>query len=578
MTEPVGYILGTKDATPLEFWVAVSDGKVLRLDDVVQVKTDRPDKKGVVNFYGVVDHVRTIHEGTQFDTDTFLVTTGSMPVNVSYAAHIQVTRIEPEEYLPPQPSDAVYLAEDENLRFALNFDGMEQRISAGLMRNGSPAYLNYEFIDGTKGAHVNISGISGVATKTSFALFLLHSIFNSAALGAKRANTKALIFNVKAEDLFFLDKANNKIREDDRRTYQALDLPVQPFRDVRFCVAPKKNTQEVEPHLDQRSDHISAYLWGMREFCRDRLFRFLFAGDDLERGNMGFLAGIVEERLARLAADNDKHDQKMGFLPRASLDPDDAYGEDGKDKVETFRDLIEFLEDKLVENPDPKWLGRNAPATAEALTRRLWGIADEIGHLVRGDIPAEELQKYKLDPLAAEYQLTIADINKLGSKAQKFVVGVLLQKLFTEKEKRGQYPVIFIVLDELNKYAPKEGRSPIKDLLVEIAERGRSLGIILIGAQQTASEVERRVVGQAAVRVVGRLDSAEVERPEYNFLTGACRKRSLLLKSGSMFIHQPEVPSPLLVGFPFPAYATRLGEVQINVVEENILKSKVKRL
>jgi len=89
------------------------------------------------------------------------------------------------------------LAEDENLRFALNFDGMKQRISAGIMRNGSPAYLNYEFIDGTKGAHVNISGISGVATKTSFALFILHSIFNSTALGSKRANTKALIFNVR---------------------------------------------------------------------------------------------------------------------------------------------------------------------------------------------------------------------------------------------------------------------------------------------------------------------------------------------------------------------------------------------
>ena len=577
MIEPIGYILGTKDATPLEFWVAVSDGKVLRLDDVVQVKTDRPDKKGVVNFYGVVDHVRTIHEGTQFDTDTFLVTTGSMPVNVSYAAHIQVTRIEPEEYLPPQPSDAVYLAEDEDLRFALNFDGMEQRISAGIMRNGSPAYLNYEFIDGTKGAHVNISGISGVATKTSFALFILHSIFNSAALGSKRANTKALIFNVKGEDLFFLDKPNNKMREEDRASYRTLDLPVEPFRDVRFCVTPKKNIQEIEPHLEQRSENISVYAWGMREFCRDRLFRFLFAGDDLERSNIGFLVNILEDRLAKLAQENDKRDQKMGFMPRAYLDVDEPFGEDEKYKVETFRDLIDFLESKL-EGDDKKWTGKNQSGTIEAVIRRLWGVANEMSHLIRGDLPAEELQKYKLDPLAAEYQLTIADINKLGSKAQKFVVGVLLHKLFLEKEKRGQYPVVFIVLDELNKYAPKEGRSPIKDLLVEIAERGRSLGIILIGAQQTASEVERRVVGQAAVRVVGRLDSAEVERPEYNFLTGACRKRSLLLKSGSMFIHQPEVPSPLLVGFPFPAYATRRSEVQINEVEEKILKSKVKRL
>ncbi|MEM8641369.1 MAG: hypothetical protein AAGG51_21505 [Cyanobacteria bacterium P01_G01_bin.54] len=82
---------------------------------------------------------------------------------------------------------------------------------------------------------------------------------------------------------------------------------------------------------------------------------------------------------------------------------------------------------------------------------------------------------------------------------------------------------MFIVLDELNKYVPRSGNSPIKNLLVEIAERGRSLGIILIGAQQTASEVERRVVGQASMRVVGRLDAAEAERSEYNFLTGTCR-------------------------------------------------------
>ena len=198
-----------------------------------------------------------------------------------------------------------------------------------------------------------------------------------------------------------------------------------------------------------------------------------------------------------------------------------------------------------------------------------------MSHLIRGDIPAKEIADYRLDPLDAAHQLSVVDINKLGGKAQKFVVGVLLQKLFTEKEKRGQNPIVFIVLDELNKYAPRDGRSPIKNLLVEIAERGRSLGIILIGAQQTASEVERRVVGQAAVRVVGRLDSAEAERSEYNFLTGACRKRSLLLKSGSMFIQQPEVPAPLLVNFPFPAYATRKSEAARDKAEIEQLEAKL---
>lgn len=554
---PIGFVLGTQESTPLEFWVAVIPGHVLRLDDVVAVETQRPDNGNLIHFYGIVDYVRTLYEGTQFDTDTFLVKKGSLPVNISYAAHVQVTRIEPEEYLPPYPGEPVILAEPEDLKRALHFDGMDKCIPAGLMRNGSPAYLNFEFINGEKGGHINISGISGVATKTSYALFLLHAILNSAALGNQRANTKALIFNVKGEDLFFLDKPNSQLQDKNRDDYQILGIPIEPFRDVRFCATPRKDSPEVDPYLEQRADNISVYLWSLREVCRDRLFSFLFAGDDLERGNLGFLVAGVAEKLAKLAQENDRDDKRANRQSGPHLVADKPYGNEEKSRIETFRDLIEFLEYKLVEEPDSSWLGRNASATAEALIRRLWGIANEMSHLIRGDLSPKEMAAYQLDPLDAAHQLSIIDINKLGGKAQKFVVGVLLQKLFSEKEKRGQNPIVFIVLDELNKYAPRDGRSPIKDLLVEIAERGRSLGIILIGAQQTASEVERRVVGQAAVRVVGRLDSAEAERPEYNFLTGACRKRVLLLKSGSMFVHQPEVPAPLLINFPFPAYATR---------------------
>ena len=116
------------------------------------------------------------------------------------------------------------------------------------------------------------------------------------------------------------------------------------------------------------------------------------------------------------------------------------------------------------------------------------------------------------------------------------------------------------MLDELNKYAPRDGTSPIKELLLDVAERGRSLGIVLIGAQQTASEVERRVVANSAIRVVGRLDPAEAGRPEYGFLGDIARRRATILKPGSMFVSQPELPVPLLVQFPFPAWATRPSE------------------
>ena len=115
--------------------------------------------------------------------------------------------------------------------------------------------------------------------------------------------------------------------------------------------------------------------------------------------------------------------------------------------------------------------------------------------------------------------MTVVDLHNLPDRAQRFVVGVMLQSEFERKEKAGTAkPLLFVVLDELNKYAPREGASPIKEVLLDIAERGRSLGVVLIGAQQTASEVERRIVANSAIRVVGRLDPAEAARPEYGFL------------------------------------------------------------
>ena len=90
--------------------------------------------------------------------------------------------------------------------------------------------MNLEFLDGTRGAHVSISGISGVATKTSFALFLLHTLFTSGALGARRLNAKALIFSVKGEDLLFLDQPNIRLDDDLRAQYARLGLRGQAVR------------------------------------------------------------------------------------------------------------------------------------------------------------------------------------------------------------------------------------------------------------------------------------------------------------------------------------------------------------
>jgi hypothetical protein len=183
--------------------------------------------------------------------------------------------------------------------------------------------------------------------------------------------------------------------------------------------------------------------------------------------------------------------------------------------------------------------------------------AARVGHLIRGKI--EDPARHRID--WKNKQITVVDIHNLHDRAKRFVIGVMLKRMFEDKEKTGTaQPLVFVVLDELNKYAPREGWSPIKDVILDMAERGRSLGVILIGAQQTASQIERRVVANSSFRVVGRLDTAEAQHGEYGFLPASTRLRASILKPGTMIVSQPEIPIPLLVQFPFPAWATRPSE------------------
>ena len=92
---------------------------------------------------------------------------------------------------------------------ALYVDEMGRPLPIGMGRDGEPVYVDLDFFDGRKGGHMSISGISGVATKTSFALFFLRLLAGRPdVLGDGAANLRILVFNVKGEDLLWLDKEN----------------------------------------------------------------------------------------------------------------------------------------------------------------------------------------------------------------------------------------------------------------------------------------------------------------------------------------------------------------------------------
>ncbi len=151
--------------------------------------TPLPDGREV-RLYGVVDLVRARHEGAKFDSDVFLVEQGVLPAIVSQAAHVRVTRVEPEIFVPPLPGREVRRRPGAARDEALFFDGMERRLPIGLSRDGEPVFANLDFLDGTRGAHVNISGISGVATKTSYATLPAPQPLHARAPSAARPPTR----------------------------------------------------------------------------------------------------------------------------------------------------------------------------------------------------------------------------------------------------------------------------------------------------------------------------------------------------------------------------------------------------
>ena len=545
-----GLVLGTEAeaSTPLGFSVWVDPTRFLQLDDVVTVRTILPDGTEVETS-GIVDEVRTLQEGISLTSDVSLAREGVLPAQHATSAHVSVTRVEPEVYVPPMPGQPVALAEGASRDRALFFDRMVEKFPLGLSRDGSTIVGNLEFLDGAKGAHVNISGISGVATKTSYATFLLYALFEGASLRERRANAKALIFNVKGEDLLFLDRPNVMLTDEVRARYASLGLPAGPFGSAGFF-APVRRGDLPIPDTGSRQEGVTGFFWTLREFCEEGYLPFLFTDADAETSQMSYVIDAVEAKL-RIAA-------KVSPLgPNIFIDDVE---------VTTFEELLDAIDLHLDPDSDIafKWAGTGnsaaAVGTIRAFMRRLRASARHVGILIRGEGTANP-DKHRI---AFQHQVTVVDLHRLHDRAQRFVVGVLLRRVMEEREASpgSDRPApFFVVVDELNKYAPRTGRSPIKEALLDIAERGRSLGVILIGAQQTASEVEPRIVANAAFRVVGRLDPAEAQRNEYRYLTPVAQKRAALLKPGSMIVAQPEIPVPLLLEFPWPAWATRAAEV-----------------
>ena len=550
----VGLVDASTDASTREAVVLIDDAVDLSLDTFV-VSPQRLVDDTVLFHYGIVTEVMGRVEGAEMATDTARLARSTLPGQRFRRAEVTWIRTHPEKYLPPSSGAPIWIAAGEHRRRALFLDKMSEgeQLPIGLDMNGEIVFMPYSFLNGEKGAHASISGKSGVATKTSYALFLLYLMFETHwGLRARGGSShdRAVVFSVKGSDLCLLDRANNRFVDTDevgrlaKEQWSQLKVPdPRPFQRVAVFAPAEDAAPDTTPVPDiavrDKSD-THAYGWTPRTMIERGLLEFVF--DDLESGQLSFIEQVVRVQLVRwtwpLAGDtrgrvscspipavSPGRSARRGSPRCRSLRTKPALTRTDGEVVETLDDLVAFIASKVTESDpafDPTWVGGVSAATGQAFVRRLWKATPRLRRLVRAGLTDIDLAA----------QLSVVDVHALHADAQRFVVASVLAQVWAQHENSTAQGKTFVVLDELNKYAPRQGGSPIKSLLVDVAARGRSLGVILVGAQQSPSGVDRDITNNASLEVVGQIKASESS--ELGFLPPAMRARAQIIAPGTM--------------------------------------------
>ncbi|MBA3759253.1 MAG: ATP-binding protein [Gemmatimonadales bacterium] len=542
-TPPLGRVVATelKPSTPHQFHFWTARESPIGIGAIVRVEENGRVVFGVVtDAFAYSDLVTPMHAVIGADGDP--VGAGAEPtarteIRLFTAA---VLRQIPEEPLQPVPLGPVWLASDADVVLALRMDaytGGERAtgIPVGLYAAGgleAPVYLDCDFLLGPEAAHLNITGVSGLATKTSAVEFMLSSIFQT--FPAHKGTVGAVCFNVKGPDLCFLDQPA-ALGQEDTRQYDRLGLLPVPFENVRYY-APLKpdgvnlNSLRTNEALTGNTEPL---VWGLREVLD--YAEVVLNRDDIDAKADAFIDFLSERVVGREYRDETLRGKP--FLVQSFADLD-----------EFFRSIFDFME--ALGRGSEVWKTHHL-ATIRKVRNRLSNISTRSKGLVTDDGVANDLPWGHFE----DRSMHVIDVAGLDPLAQDLVFARVVSKLREHLERRDlgvDHVVVFV--DELNKYAPAEGPDTyVRKMLLDLSERGRYLGLVLFSAQQFRSQVQRRVTGNAGTGIYGRMDMDELAMPAYGTISPATKIKLATLPKGELMLRHPHFTQPIFVKFPRPA-------------------------
>ena len=446
-------------------------------------------------------------------------------------------------YIPVQEGKKVHLADEEQIMEALGLKDVKNPLPAGYidMYDGEnkktlPVYFNSHFLIGPEGAHLNISGISGLASKTSYAMFLMKAIQDYAVKGNE--SVAFIMMNVKGTDLLKIDQKNERKKELEliKPVYDLLGMEMKPFEQVKYFYPYAKEyttyTYEKESILKERLVNKTAAQ-----------FKYLFETDE------------DKECLDLLFANVDDPNETIESIVNFIMANSGSFN--GVETWEDFQNVVHSYTQADKKNASKEisvmsWrkfyrlFNKSFQKCRQMFTNQLGDgvrLRDEIANINKNDV-------------------MVIDVAKLDEESQGFVFGDVMRAVYNLKlgaSKRPDEEIpdrIVIFIDELNKYASNDvpKSSPILHQLLDITERGRSLGIVLFGAEQFVSDIHRRVKGNCATQAFGRTNAIEITREDFRFVPSVYKTMLTRMKQGEYIIQNPVFRSMLHINFPLPIY------------------------
>jgi len=543
----IGKIIATEKVptTVDEFFFWTDKRLIIKPFDVIKVSHINDSVT-----YGVVEEISHLTDGASFLAGFISSDFGEVEAQ-SYTNRIGMNYIKARVvgntkniYTPVLDGAIVTLANSNDVTKALGLENTKNPLPGGIIemyegedRIKIPVNFNSHFLIGPEGAHLNISGISGLASKTSYAMFLLKNIQERYLKEVKDESVAFVFLNVKGRDLLAIDEPNEDLSEKDKEMYKDLGLDTKPFNNVKYFYPYSKDIKSTT-YADVND------VKNQQQLKKAFQYKYLFKDD--------------KESLDLLFANIDDQNQTMESIVSYVVSGEGSFNgvEDWtqlKDEIKKYQEKGDTGKDKIISvlswRKFYRLLNKTLTRNTELFSNSV--IKDKLE--VRLQESIKQIQKN---------DVFVIDIAKLDEEAQGFVFGDVMRAIYDlkmgqiEREDSEIPSKLIIFIDELNKYGGKDAPkySPILNQLLNITERGRSQGIILFAAEQFKSEINDRIKGNCATHAFGRTSVIEISKSDFQYMPSVYKSMLTRLEQGEYILQNPIFRSPLNIKFPRPLY------------------------